>query len=87
MDITLEFWEKGSARIVHSYLIMTDLSGVENHDEKFIASIRPASSNFPAGEGFDPVWGSSHVEAKNRAVAAIRARPENAGLRSFEKMA
>jgi hypothetical protein len=85
VTVVLDFWEKGSANIVRSYVIITESSGAEAHDERFIARIRPAASNFPAGEGFDSAWGSSDIEAKDRAVADIRTRPENAGLRSFEK--
>jgi hypothetical protein len=85
MNVTLEFWEKGNAKLTRSYLIITEETAVELFDEKFVARITPAASNFPPGAPFDPIYGTSDFNVKDRAVSAIRGRPENAGLRSFEK--
>jgi hypothetical protein len=87
MVVDLEFWEKGNARIVRSYIITTEESASEAVGEKFVAKIVPAVSNFPTGKPFDPILAGSHQEAKSRAIVLIKERPENNGLQSFAKMA
>lgn len=87
MNITLGFWEKGNAKVTRSYLITTEVTAMELFDEKCVARIKPAASNFPPGAPFDPIYGASEIEVKDKAASAIRIRPENAGLRSFEKKA
>ena len=85
MNVTLGFWEKGSAKLTRSYLVSTRASDVDIFDEKYVSKITPAVSNFPPDDSFAPFFGASQVEAKDRAIAAIRSRKQNAGLRSFEK--
>jgi hypothetical protein len=87
MNITLGFWEKGNAKLTRSYLITAEVSPVDIFGEKFIARIKPAVSNFPPGMTFDPIFGDSEITAKDKAISEIRNRPENRGLRSFEKKA
>lgn len=86
MNVTLGFWEKGSAILTRSYLINTAASAVDIFEEKFISKVSPAVSNFPPDDSFAPFFGASEIEAKDRAVAEIRSRKQNAGLRSFEKV-
>jgi hypothetical protein len=81
----LEFWEKGTANLVRNYLIMTKVSAVGIPDERYVANILPAATNLPLGDHYDPIFGASEIEVKDRAIAVICARPENAGLRSFLK--
>ncbi len=87
MVVDLGFWERGNAQIVRSYLIKTAENDGNAAGEKFVANILPAVSNFPTGASFEPIYGSSHQQAKVRAISAIRSRPENAGLLSFTKIA
>lgn len=86
MSVTLGFWEKGSAKLTRSYLINTAASAVAIFEENFISKVTPAVSNFPPDDSFAPFFGASEIEAKDRAVAEIRSRKQNAGLRSFEKV-